>query len=283
MSYRYADDIQIYLPIRSGASSCHSSLLLCLEEVKCFVIMSWGNEYSSTWHQICTISCCFFQISCQNICFLWFLIADDVTCFNSFSVIVVDYYCSFVVLLYVGLLCNGKGFINKVDMRLNILRTKLWPVLVCKEEFTYRNPISQIRLFWGSCQNYVVLYSPSSIFFFFFIIYIMHVKTFILDAINGLTALIEILRVKLISIHKTYFVWPSTNTYMHVKQKNSSHKRPPFASSAFRSRTDSAHSPERSERWKTQTRRGSQIFMKAHIPLTDKRECARCRQGVWSM
>ncbi len=35
MSYHlYADDIQIYLPIRSGVSSSHLSLLLCLEEVK---------------------------------------------------------------------------------------------------------------------------------------------------------------------------------------------------------------------------------------------------------
>lgn len=30
----YADDIQIYLPIKSGGSTPHSSLLLCLEEVK---------------------------------------------------------------------------------------------------------------------------------------------------------------------------------------------------------------------------------------------------------
>ncbi len=37
MSYLYTDDIQIYLPVRSGGSSSHSSLLLCLEEVKCWL------------------------------------------------------------------------------------------------------------------------------------------------------------------------------------------------------------------------------------------------------
>ncbi len=38
MSYHlYADAIKIYLPSRSGGSSSHSSLLLCLEEVKCWL------------------------------------------------------------------------------------------------------------------------------------------------------------------------------------------------------------------------------------------------------
>ncbi len=34
-THLYADDIQIYLPVRSGGSTFHSSLLSCLEEVKC--------------------------------------------------------------------------------------------------------------------------------------------------------------------------------------------------------------------------------------------------------
>ncbi len=63
----------------------------------------------------------------KTTCFLWLLNADffdDVICFNCFSVIV-DYYCCFVVAVQsFGLLCRGKYFINKVDLRLEINCTK---------------------------------------------------------------------------------------------------------------------------------------------------------------
>ncbi len=41
----------------------------------------------------------FLNLVWKHICFLWLLIADNVTCFNYFSVII-DFYCSSVVLLY---------------------------------------------------------------------------------------------------------------------------------------------------------------------------------------